>query len=119
MPQPEVGADPDQFLTAFQMVRQHAEIEEVEASGDLLRDVAQAVQRLTTQGVKLSMFVCEAKHFVREASTDKHLRIEDVWQVPLHEDPEARGVGLLVVGSQSGPYICDIEVAVKCPLEVE
>jgi hypothetical protein len=105
----------EQFLTPFQMIRQHAELEIQEPYDVLLEALGRAVQSLTTRGFKLTMFVCLDKALVRGMGRD--LRIEDIWQVPLHEDPDATENGVFVVGSKSGPNIRDIETAVMCRIE--
>jgi hypothetical protein len=105
----------EQFLTPFQMIRQHAELEIQEPYGLLLEAISRAIQSLTTRGFKLTMFVCSDKALVRKMGRD--LRIEDIWQVPLHEDPDAQDGGVFVVGSKTGSNIRDIETAVMCRME--
>lgn len=110
----DVGSE---FLTAYQMVRQHSDLEIQEPVEDGLEAVARAVQSLTARGFKLTMFVCESREVVREWMR-RDLRLEDIWQVPLVEDPEARDSGVFVVGSKSGTLIREIEAAVFCRNEV-
>jgi len=105
--------DQAQFITPFQMIRQHAELEIQEPQDSVLEAISRAVQTITTHGAKLTMFVCETKEMAR-ASLGRDLRIEDIWQVPLHEDPDSHEAGIFVVGSKSGPLIRDIEFAILC-----
>ena len=114
----EDGDAGEAFLTPFQMIRQHAELEiQEESSAPLLERICHATQSLTARGFKLTMFVCGDKMRLRRSSPS--LRVEDVWQVPLHEDPDAPVDGVFVIGSKSGPHLHDIETAVLCTAEVE
>jgi len=112
----EGGEGLPDFLTPFQMIRQHADLEIQEPIGAPLEAISRAVQSLTSRGLKLTMFVCESKDVVR-AWLGRDLRIEDIWQVPLHEDPDAHESGVFVVGSKEGVLIRDIEAAILCRLD--
>ncbi len=101
------------FLTPFQMIRQHAELEIQEPVEDPLEALSRAIQSLTTRGIKLTMFVCDTRSAVR-AWLGRDLRVEDIWQVPIHEDPDVHDAGVFVVGSRSGPHLKDIEAAILC-----
>lgn len=119
VPEDALGKDAaPAFLTPYQMVRQHADIEVLEP-GDWspVEAVARAVQSLTSRGYRLTMFVVENREVVREWF-GRDLRVEDIWQVPLREDPETREDGLFVVGSKVGALIHEIEAAVLCRIEV-
>lgn len=107
------GDDMAQFLTPFQMIRQHAELEIQEPQGSMLEAISRAVQAITTRGAKLTMFVCETREMTR-VCLGRDLRVEDIWQVPLLEDPDAHEAGIFVIGSKSGPLLRDIEVAILC-----
>ena len=113
---PEAEADGSDFLTPFQMIRQHADLEIQEPIGAPLEAIGRAVQSLTSRGLKLTMFVCESKDIVR-SWLGRDLRIEDIWQVPLHEDPDAHEAGVFVVGSKEGALIRDIEAAILCRVD--
>lgn len=119
VPEDQVDAEETEteYLTAYQMVRQHGEIEVQEPIDDPLEAIARAVQSLTTRGFKLTMFVCESRDMVR-AWLRRDLRVEDIWQVPLVEDPDAHDAGVFVVGSKSGSLIRDVEAAVLCRIGV-
>lgn len=104
------------YLTAYQMIRQHADLDVQEPVAEPLEAVARAVQTLTGRGYDLTMFVCERRELVREWMR-RDLRLEDIWQVPLVEDADATDSGVFVVGSKSGTLIRDIEAAVLCRLE--
>lgn len=108
----------DDFLSAYHMIKQHAELEILDPVGDALESVARAVQSLTSRNFKLIMFVAEGRGAVREW-VGKDLRIEDIWQVPLVEDAEAYEHGLFVCGSRTGTMIRDIEAAVFCRSTLE
>jgi len=119
VPTPDVQdmADDDAFLTAFQAVRQHADLEIQPLHADPLSALARAVQSLTSRRYKLTMFICSSRDAVR-SWLGNDLRIEDIWQVPLVEDFEATGGGVFVCGSASGSsMIRDIEAAVFCRME--
>jgi len=105
------------LLTPFQMIRQHADLEDAESDGaeSAIETVARAVQSLTSRGHKLTMFVCPNRTMVREW-LEKGIRVEDVWQVPLLEDADIRGSHFFVVGSKAGPSLRDVEAAVCCQM---
>lgn len=108
--------DDDQFLTAYQMVKQHADLEVQEPVDAPLEAVARAVQSLTSRKYHLTMFVVENREAIR-AWLGRDLRIEDIWQVPLVEDPDAHERGLFVCGARTGTMVRDIEAAVFCRME--
>lgn len=107
----------NEFLTAYQMVRQHSDLEIQEPAEEPLEAIGRAVQSLSARGFKLTMLICESRELVREW-VRRDLRLEDIWQVPLVEDPDMHDNGVFVVGSKSGALIRDIEVAVFCRIEV-
>ncbi len=113
----ETPEERGEMATAFQMIRQHADLDVQEAGADPLESVARAVQALTSRGHKLIMFVCENRDLVRQW-LKRDLRLEDIWQVPLYEDPDAQASGVFVVGSKTGTLLRDIEAAIMCPIEV-
>lgn len=117
VPEASLGAvEPSSaYLTAYQMVRQHADLDVQELGVNTLESLARAVQSLAHRGFRLTMFVCESKDAVRSWMPGD-LRLEDVWGVPVLEDPEARERGVFVVGSRVGPTIREIEGAVLCRL---
>lgn len=104
---------PNDFLTPYQMITQHADVSINDANLEPLHMLAQAVQSLTTEGYKLSMFVCENREVLRRW-LGNDLRPEHIWQVPLLEDPDMHDNGLFVVGSTRGSLIQHIEAAVFC-----
>ena len=106
----------ESFVTAYQMVKQHADLEVQEPVDTPIEAVAKAVQSLTSRRLKLTMFIAESRGVVREW-TGNDLRIEDIWQVPLIEDPDAHDLGLFVCGSRTGDMVQDIEAAVFCRME--
>lgn len=114
---PEDSVTPEdlgsEFLTAYQMIRQHSDLEIQEAVDDPLEAVARAVQTLTARGYKLTMFVCEDRNQLRDWIR-RDLRVEDIWQVPLIEDPDAHDAGIFVAGSKAGALVREIEAAVFC-----
>lgn len=113
---PEVITEESGLMTPYQMVRQHGEIDIQDAGADPLHDVARAVQSLTTRGFALTMFVCENKMVVREW-LGRDLRLSDIWNVPLAEDPDVEDRGLFCIGSKTGPLVRDAEIAVLCLME--
>jgi hypothetical protein len=112
----EEGDPSSEFLTAYQMVKQHADLEIQEPADSPLESIAKAIQSLTSRRLKFTMFVAESRHAVR-AWTGRDLRIEDIWQIPVVEDPEAHDRGIFVCGSSSGTMVQDIEAAVFCRME--
>lgn len=110
---PEPGDD--EFLTPYQMVRQHSDIRAVDISNEGLATVARAVQLLTAENYRLTMFVCSNRDFVVRWLGDG-LRPDHVWQVPLVEDPDVGFDGIIAVGSTRGNLVSDIEAAVICQI---
>ena len=106
----------DQFLSAYQMIKQHADLEVQEPVDAPLEAVARAVQSLTSRKYRLVMFVVENRDVIR-SWLGKDFRIEDIWQVPLVEDPDAHEPGFFVCGSRTGTLVRDIETAVFCRME--
>lgn len=102
-----------EFLTPYSMIVQHAQVDIQEPGLEPLVSMARAVQQLTSERYKLSMIVCESKEVVRRW-LGRDLRPEDIWQVPLLEDPDMHENGVFVVGSSRGLFIQDIEAAVFC-----
>jgi hypothetical protein len=119
LPEDAVAAEDDRgegdYLTAYQVIRQHAELDVQEPIAEPLEAIARAVQSLTARGFDLTMFVCESRELVRDW-LKRDLRPEDIWQVPLVEDADATGSGVFVVGSKSGTLVRDIEAAILCRL---
>jgi hypothetical protein len=117
IPEDQVASRADSaFLSAYQMVKQHADMEVQEPVAAPVEAIARAVQSLSSRNIKLTMFVVESREAAR-AWVGKDLRIEDIWQVPLVEDPDALERGLFVCGSRSGNMVQDIESAVFCRME--
>ena len=114
---PESEDTQDEFLSPYQMIRQYAQLEIMERKDEPLEMVAEAVQQLTIDGFKVTMLVCPSKEALRRAF-HKSLRIDQVWQVPLYEDPDIDHEGVFVVGSTRGDMLRDIEAAVFCKMEL-
>lgn len=115
VPPAEGSVESSEFVTPFQMVRQHADIGIHESTGDPLADLAGAVQQLATDGYRLSMFVCTDKDRLTQWLGHR-LRAGQVWQVPVFEDPELDLDGVFAVGSTRGRFLKDVEAAVFCKM---
>lgn len=105
----------DPFLTPYQMVRQHADVRVVDLSDEGLTTLSRAVQLLSVENYRLTMFVCSNRDFVSRW-LGHGLRPDQVWQVPLIEDPDIEFDGILAIGSTRGNLIRDIEAAVVCKI---
>lgn len=110
-------ASDEAFLTPFEMIRQHSALETPDPEPDALVAVAKAVRTLSERHMDLTMFVCYSRQEVYSwfcRGRQDLFRPEDIWQVPLVEDPDAAETGLFVVGSSQGPLVGNIEMAVLC-----
>ena len=108
----------DAFLTPYQMVRQHADLDVQEDAFFPLEALARAAQSLAERDCTPSMLVCRRGSDVRTwTKALAGLRVEDIWQIPLIEDPEVDPERVYLAGSASGrKMIRDITAAVQCSM---
>tara|TARA_Y100000034_G_scaffold136006_1_gene210233 strand:- start:1374 stop:1889 length:516 start_codon:yes stop_codon:yes gene_type:complete len=106
----------DPFLTPYEMIRQHAEIEILETLGDPLMLCCKAAQRLGDEDKEITALVCRSKAEV-SAWFPSGLQISQVFSVPLMEDSDCQEGCLFFCGSTISKMIRDIEYAVLCRME--
>ena len=101
----------DSLVSAYQMVRQHSDIEIVDSVSDPIRTVALASQSLSQKTAKL---VCLVTNNMFDTYTwfDSELRPEKMLNTEIIEDPECPEGCLFLCGSRSGISIKDIEYSV-------
>ena len=103
-------------VSAYQMVRQHSDIEIIEETDNPVRTVARAAQKLSNRDVKVVCVVVNNKMDVYEWF-DKELRPEKMLNTKIVEDPECPESCLFLCGSKSGGSIKDIEFSILCRME--
>ena len=104
------------LVSAYQMVRQHSDIDIQASSGEPLRDLALASQKLASEGYKLVCLVSNNK-FEAYSWFDTTIRPDKMLNLDLIEDPECPENCLFIAGSKSGTNIKDIEASVLCRME--
>jgi hypothetical protein len=104
------------FLTPYEMIRQHSELEILEMGGGPVVGSCKAAQRIGEEGYELKNIVC---HNVREVESwfSSELQIRHVFRVPIHEDPDCPEGCIFFCGSRVSEMIRDIEYAVLCRME--
>jgi len=104
------------LVSAYQMVRQHTDIDIQEPDSSALRTVALAVQALS---VKDAVLVCLVSNNMFDTYEwfDSKIRPEKMINTKLIEDPECPENCLFVCGSKSGTSIKDIEYAILCRMD--
>jgi hypothetical protein len=107
--------DGDPFLTPYQMIRQHAEIEIQEAIDNPVLACCKAAQEVRRQGFSLIGVVCRTTTEV--TSWIVELDISNTFGVEIYTDPECPEGCLFFCGSLSGPMIRDFEKAILCRME--
>ena len=116
----ESGSDPELttgLLTAWQMVRQHADLDVLPCLGDThLVAVARAAARLHRQhSVPVTMLITSSREiadlWVHPAG---EFDLSVVFGVPLVLDADAPADGVIVAGSRISDMVKDIEAAVFC-----
>lgn len=101
----------DSMVTAYQMVRQHSDIEIVETSADPVRTLAKAAQSLSQKLAKTVCIVVNNK-FTAYAWFDSELRPERMLNTIIIEDPECPDDCLFLCGSTTGMSVKDIEFSI-------
>lgn len=101
----------DSMVTAYQMVRQHSDIEIVETVADPVRTLAKAAQALSQKVAKTVCIVVNNK-FTAYAWFDSELRPERMLNTSIIEDPECPDDCLFLCGSTTGVSVKDIEFSI-------
>ena len=114
VPESQVQGD-GQFVTAYQMVRQHAEVQILENESSPVEQLCKAAMSLAERDYEATMFVAASR-----AAMDKWFsigRADLIFRIPLVEDPDCPPNFLILCGSQSGRMMSQIEYAVFCRME--
>jgi len=106
----------DPFLTPYEMIRQHAELEILEAGKDQMAMSCKAAQRIGEEGYDLKSIVCRNKEEIT-AWFPQEFKIQHIFRVPVYEDPDCPEGCLFFCGSRVSEMIRDIEYAVLCRME--
>jgi len=103
------------YITAFQMVRQHAEVKIIEAEVTPLEQLCRAAIILSEREHDPTMLVVNNREALDKwfvFGNPSHL-----FRIPVVEDPECREEFVIMCGSQSGRMMSQIEYAVFCRME--
>lgn len=103
-------------VSAYEMVRQHSEIEIVDESSNPIRCLAKAAQTMSNRDAKLVCLVTNNK-FEAYAWFDKEIRPEKMLNTTLVEDPDCPDSCLFICASKSGSSIKDIEYSTLCRMD--
>ena len=103
-------------VSAYQMVRQHTDVDIAEHHEDPVRHVALAAQFLTNREVNIVCLVANNKFDVYQWF-DKQLRPEKIMNTILIEDPDCPENCLFICGSKTGKSIKDIEYSTLCRMD--
>lgn len=114
MPESSLNKD-NPFLTAYQMVRQHAEVEIIEKDLDAMATVCAAATALAEKDITATMLVSGTRDSVDKWFT--YGKIDAIFRLPFLEDPDCPEGFLFFCGSQSGKMVGQIEYAVACRME--
>ena len=103
-------------VSAYEMVRQHSDIEIVDEVSNPIRCLAKAAQAMSNRDAKLVCLVTNNK-FEAYAWFDEEIRPEKMLNTVLIEDPDCPDNCLFVCASKSGSSIKDIEYATLCRMD--
>ena len=103
-------------VSAYQMIRQHTDIDIPELHEDPVRAVALSVQELSGKDATVVCLVTNNK-FDAYSWFDKKIKPEKMINTKLIEDPECPENCLFICGSKSGSSIKDIEYSVLCRMD--
>ena len=107
------GEEDATFVTPYQMIRQHADLEIQEIVDSSLLACCIAVQELQNHRTPATFLVAQDMEQL-SAWLPKNIRIERLFGVQLFIDPEAPEDCLFFCGSQISPMIKDVEKAICC-----
>jgi hypothetical protein len=103
----------DQFLTPWEMVRQHADVEIREVAEDPLRMMCQATTSLVDKGFVPTMLVASNRAEV-DSWFGADVKLDAVLRLPFLEDADCPPHSILFCGSKTGEMVQHIEHAVLC-----
>ena len=113
---PESEAQKDSaFLTPYQMVRQHADIEILEMEDSAVSSVCAAASLLAEKGFTATLLVAGTRKAVD--AWFPHGKIDAILRLPFLEDPDCPDGVLVFCGSQAGNMLSQIEYAIVCRME--
>lgn len=101
------------MVSAYQMIRQHSDIQIVEDSDNPVRTVAKASQDLSNKDIRLVCLVVNNRMDCYQWF-DSELQPEKVLNTKIIEDPECPEDCLFLCGSKSGQSVKDIEYSILC-----
>ena len=103
----------DPFLTPYQMIRQHADLEIQETISNSLLACCTAMQEVRRQGFDLTCAVCRTVEEVRTWLPEE-VQLDKAFGVELLSDPDCPEGCLFFCGSETSPMIRDIEKSILC-----
>ena len=103
-------------VSAYQMVRQHTDIDIVDSTEDTVRALASAAQVFSDKDIKIVCLVVNNRSDTY-SWFDRVLRPEKMLNSKLIEDPDCPENCLFLCGSKSGSSIKDIEFSILCRME--
>jgi hypothetical protein len=112
IPQSEAD-EASEFVTPWEMIRQHAEVEVQESQETALRAICVAASKLADQGFAASMLVTSSKDEVHSWFGNNG-RVDKVLRIPIIEDPDCPEKCVVICGSNTGEMVQHIEYAVIC-----
>jgi hypothetical protein len=113
VPESKVPED-SPFVTPYQMVRQHAEVEIIE-SGTPAEMLCRAATAMAARDYQATMFIARSRDVVDRWFTDG--RVDVILRLPFFEDTDCPEGFLVLAGSQTGVMMAQIEYAVLCRME--
>lgn len=107
--------DRESFLTPYQMVRQHSELEIMEPMSSSLETACMAAQTLSDRKARLIYILAKNRGTVMDW-IDPRFSIEEILRTAILEDPECPAKCVFFCGAVTGDLVRDIEYAVLCRL---
>jgi hypothetical protein len=103
----------DPFVTPYQMIRQHAELEILESANTPLLTASLAVQEVRRQGFELTAIVCRTVKEIQAWLPDE-LNSSHVFGAEVFVDPDCPEEHVFFCGSGLSSMIRDIEKSILC-----
>lgn len=103
-------------VSAYQMIRQHTDIDMAEVFDSPVRSLGMAVQALSNRDAKVVCLVTN-NMFDVYSWFDPKIRPEKMINTKLIEDPDCPEQCLFVCGSKTGLSIKDIEFSILCRMD--
>lgn len=110
---PESSTKESDFLTPWEMVRQHADVEIREVGDAPLVTMCKAATSLAEKGYAATMIVANDRDAV-DAWFGDNGKIDAVLRLPFLEDPDCPPHSIIFCGSKTGEMVQHIEYAVLC-----